>query len=512
MNKETASAYHSDLSKIAKNAGISGIGEIVFNILGYVTSIAMTRTVGPSIFGVFNLANIITWIAQIFSSAGLNEGLLRFVAFYKGKDDNQRLKGAIVFGTKITFSLSLALTLIIFFCADYMAEQFFHDKSLGLAIKILIISLPFLTLGELWLKVIQSFQVIKYQVYIQKFYQPMIKLTAMVVLFLIGLKLGGILAASVISILAGFIFSFYYLIKIFPVYKRLPVPIYEKKELMAFSLPMSLTQLMGVVTFYIDSLMLGYFKTPVEVGVYSAVVRVAILVLLPMTSFNSIFAPMISESYSKGETTKLENLFKTTTKWTFILSFPLFLLFVLFAESIMKIFGEGFAVGAAALIILGTGELINSGVGSVGYMLMMTGKAKIVLFNSLVFLSMNVILNYLLIPRYGVVGAAAATGSSIAFVNILRLIEVYFVLKMHPFKLNFLKPCAAGLLSFLLVFFVSKNIQEISLLVMMVLSLLFAGSYSLFIYVLKLEEDDEYILKLFYQKMVHFKEGLLHAR
>ena len=472
----------------------------------------MTRTVGPSLFGVFNLANIITWIAQIFSSAGLNEGLLRFVAFYRGKGDSQRVKGAIIFGTKITFLLSLFLTLIIFFMADFIAEKFFHDRNVGLAVKILIISLPFFTLGELWLRVIQSFQAIKYQVYIQKFYQPAVKLITLIILFLIGMKLGGILIASIISILAGFSFSFFYMIKIFPVHKRFPAPVYEKKELITFSLSLSLTQLMGVLTFYIDSLMLGHFKTSVEVGVYSAVGRVAILVLLPLTSFNSIFAPMISELYGKGELSKLEDLFKTTTKWIFILSFPVFLLFILLSEPIMGIFGQGFTAGAAALIILGTGELINAGVGSVGYMLMMTGRAKVVLFNSLVFLSLNVILNYLLIPKYSIIGAAIATGSSIAFVNILRLFEVYIFLKIHPFKLNFLKPCAAGFLTFLLIFFISKNIPSVSLFALIALSLLFASIYSLFIYMLKLEDDDKYILKLIYQKLINWKEGLSHAR
>lgn len=512
MVKKDESLKRLDLSKIAKNAGIGGMGEIVFNILGYVTSIAMTRMVGPSLFGVFNLANIILWIAQVFSSVGLNEGLLRFVAFYRGKSDDQRVKGAILFGTNITLLSSLFLSLIIFLSADFMAEHFFNDRSVGWAVKVLIIALPFLALGELWSRVLQSFQAITYQVYIKKLYQPAVKLAALAALFFIGLQLGGILIASIISILAGFFLSLFYLIKIFPVHKSLISPIYEKKEIMTFSLPLTLTQFMGILTFYTDSLMLGHFKTSAEVGIYSAVIRVAILILLPLTSFNAIFAPMISELYGKGELSKLEGLFKTTTKWTFIMSLPLFLLFVLLAEPIMSVFGKDFSTGAAALMILGAGEMINAGVGSVGYMLMMTGRIKTVFFNSLVFLALNVILNYLLIPEYGIVGAAIATGSSIAFVNILRLAEVYILLRMHPFKMNFIKPCVAGLVSSLPLFFILKNISSVSMFGMIALSLLFTGVYALLMYVLKLEDDDEYVLKLIYEKLINWKEGLSHAR
>ncbi|MBI4707248.1 MAG: flippase [Candidatus Omnitrophica bacterium] len=499
--------YDADLSKIAKNASISGIGEVVFNVFGYITNIVMTRHVGPAIFGIFNLANIITWIAQIFSSFGLNDGLLRFVAFYKAKGDTQRLKGTIIFGTKITLSLSLLLTGIIFFYADYIAVRFFHDSSLELPLKVLIISLPFLTLGELWLRVIQSFQVIKYQIYIQKFYQPVVKLVVLISLFLIGMKLGGILIASIISILTGFFFSLFYLVKIFPVHKKLPEPVYEKKEIIAFSLPLSLNQFFGVLTFYIDSLMLGYFKTASDVGIYNAVGRVAILILLPLSSFNTIFAPMISEIYSKNEMGKLEELFKTTTKWVFILSFPVFLLCILLAEPIMGIFGQGFAAGAVALMILGGGELVNAGSGSVGYMLMMTGRSRIVLLNSIIFCFSNIGLNYVLIPQYGIIGAATATGLSLAAINILRLIEVYLFLGFHPYKLDYLKPCIAGLLSSLIVAPIIYNLASIHLVATAFLALLFVVLYSIFIYLFKLDKDDTYILQLIYRKLLNVSKA-----
>src|SRR4030067_3611118 len=253
--------YQSDLSKIAKNAGISGIGEIIFNILGYITTIVIARTVGPSVFGIFNLANTIISMTQIFSSAGLGQGLLRFVAFYKGRDDVPRLKGAIIFATQVSIFLSLLFAVVMFYLSDVIAVQFFRNPDVGFAIKILIISLPFLTLRELWLSSIQSLQIIKYQVYTQKIYQPAAKLISLAILFLLGLKLSGILAASIISALVGFFFAFYYLLKIFPIPKKLPAPIYEKEAIINFSLPLSLTQFLDFIILSINILMLGYFKT-----------------------------------------------------------------------------------------------------------------------------------------------------------------------------------------------------------------------------------------------------------
>ena len=502
--------YQSDLSKLAKNAGISGIGEVVFNILGYITTIVITRTVGPAVFGIFNLANTITSMTQIFSNAGLGQGLLRFVAFYKGRADIPRLKGAIIFSTRVSLFLSLLFGAVMFYLSDLIAVRFFHNPDVGFAIRILMISLPFLTLGDLWLRSIQSLQIIKYQVYTQKIYQPIAKLISLVVLFLLGLKLSGILAASIISVLVGFSFSFYYLLKIFPIHKKLPAPVYEKKEIINFSLPLSLTQFLDFIILSINILMLGYFKTAADVGIYAAVAKLGGLVVLPLVSFNNIFAPMISEFYSRNEMNKLEDLFKIVTKWIFTLSLPVFLIFILFARPIMGIFGQSFVIGTAALIIFGAGQLINAGTGSVGIILTMTGRPKINLLNSIALCVLNIILNYLLIPQYGIIGAAFATGLSIAIINVLRLAEVYYFLRIHPFRLDYLKPCIAGFLSLFLVYLavhkffpVSLSLSDISLLL-----LFFVALYALFIFFLKLEKEDEYILKLFYRKLISLKNGI----
>ena len=256
--------------------------------------------------------------------------------------------------------------------------------------------------------------------------------------------------------------------------------------------------------------MLGYFKTAADVGIYAAVAKLGGLVVLPLVSFNNIFAPMISEFYSRNEMNKLEDLFKIVTKWIFTLSLPVFLIFILFARPIMGIFGQSFVIGTAALIIFGAGQLINAGTGSVGIILTMTGRPKINLLNSIALCVLNIILNYLLIPQYGIIGAAFATGLSIAIINVLRLAEVYYFLRIHPFRLDYLKPCIAGFLSLFLVYLavhkffpVSLSLSDISLLL-----LFFVALYALFIFFLKLEKEDEYILKLFYRKLISLKNGI----
>jgi O-antigen/teichoic acid export membrane protein len=126
---------------------------------------------------------------------------------------------------------------------------------------------------------------------------------------------------------------------------------------------------------------------------------------------------------------------------------PIFWIAVLFAEPLLGISGIGFAPAWPLLIALAIGNLINVATGSVGYMLLMTGHQKITFLNSLVAIVFNIVLGVILIPRYGAMGVAIATGVALSVVNLMRLLQVYFFLKMTPFRWDTLKPIGAALIS-----------------------------------------------------------------
>ena len=110
-----------------------------------------------------------------------------------------------------------------------------------------------------------------------------------------------------------------------------------------------------------------------EVGVYTAAAKIAQLVAFPLFAFSAVFAPMISNLYTKGDLGRLGTLFQVVTKWIFMFSFPVFLLCVILAEPLLGIFGDPFKTGAKALTFLALAQLVNASTGAVGFMLIMTG-------------------------------------------------------------------------------------------------------------------------------------------
>jgi O-antigen/teichoic acid export membrane protein len=127
---------------------------------------------------------------------------------------------------------------------------------------------------------------------------------------------------------------------------------------------------------------------------------------------------------------------------------------------------------------------------------MMTGHTRINLVNNVIGLLSMIGLNLLLIPKYGVVGAALSLALVIAIINITRLIEVYLLFKIHPYRLQFYKPVLSAGIAFLIMFFSSKYLQNYPnvLLTIVSSSVLFLGVYVLGLYLLGIDEEDRTVL------------------
>ena len=153
---------------------------------------------------------------------------------------------------------------------------------------------------------------------------------------------------------------------------------------------------------------------------------------------------LFAETEARGDRRGLEALYQTVSKWSVSLNLPLFLALVLFPEALLSLFGPEFREGVTALTILAFANIINAATGASGAVLDMTGHSVVKLINASVAVVLAVGLNLLLIPTYGLVGAAISVLASSAAVNLLRITEVYVLLDTTPYNRTFLKPLAAG--------------------------------------------------------------------
>jgi O-antigen/teichoic acid export membrane protein len=433
--------------KVATGAGTILVGRVLSGAIHYAYAVIIANVLGAKSFGAFMLALTIINLAAVFSSLGLESGVVRFVSLYNGIGDRERVKGTIVQSLVLSFLLGALTAALLYFAGAPLLARLFDKPEIGPIIKLLVLSLPFLSLLAIAVASTQGFQLMRYTVYGRDLFWPLSNLLLVFVLMAVGYELGAVTAAYVASTVLAAGLSLDYVRRVFPEMTGTSA-VYETKRLLRFSIPLILSVLLNFVIMWTDTLMLGRFRPSEDVGIYNAAMKTAMLTSVVLVSFNSIFAPMISNLSNLGKMQMLEGLFKIVTKWINTISVAVFLLIVLLSSEILTLFGQDFVMGRSPLLVLATAQLVNAGVGSVALMLAMTGRQNLVMYITSGVCALNILLNYLLIPPYGMLGASLATGASVILMNLLFLLAVYRLLRMHPYNARFFKSIAFGLVAF----------------------------------------------------------------
>lgn len=206
----------------------------------------------------------------------------------------------------------------------------------------------------------------------------------------------------------------------------------ETKSYIVDSAPLMFSSALILLLGWTDTIFLGVFDVASNVGIYHVVLKLVAVIGFSLQSMNSILAPKIAKSYYTGDQETFNKLLQTVVKINFYFSIGLMLVLILFRDPILLLFGEEFLGGSTLLVILCVGQLTNTICGPVGVVFQMTGQQKT--FQNLILIAflINLTLNFLLIPTYGIYGAAI---SSIVGMSFWNLAGVFIIQKKHDILL-----------------------------------------------------------------------------
>ncbi|NOG43139.1 flippase [Candidatus Brocadia sinica] len=445
------------MKKVAKGAGISFIGSVTGRCLFFALQVIIARFFSTEVFGLFTLGLTVTRIAELIARLGLHMGTMRFVSIYR-KDDVGKLKGILISAPLISFSNGILIGGLIYFFAGTIAESIFYKPALTNVIKNFALAVPFMSSMTIIAMASQGFHTARFSVYIKDIIQPSANIVFVILFIKLGYAVSGIVFAFTLSYVTAVLAGFFFITRQFPIIKKRDIkPVYEIRKLLSYSTPLLFNGFLAFLILWTNTLMLGYMKTPREVGVYRAASQVPIFLTLILTAFNSIYAPAIADMYHRGQMGRLGKIFKTTTRWVFLLTLPFTLILIFSAGEILTIFGRDYIKeGIPVLRIIAIAQFINCATGGVAFTLTMTGKQKTDMINNMVMVVVNVALNYFLIPKYGCLGAAIATGISIGTVNFSRLWEVYFIYKIQPYNMSYMPGIACGTIGIIILYTLDK--------------------------------------------------------
>jgi len=276
-----------------------------------------------------------------------------------------------------------------------------------------------------------------------------------------------------------------------------------KKELFSYSWPLMLGVIIASLSGWVDNFSIGFFKTTAEVGIYNAALPIAILLMFVPNLFAQLFSPMINRYYSLKKLDLISELTKQIGKWIFIFNLPLFIIFIIFPGTIINLFfGTKYLLASTPLIFLAISHVIFAQLLLSTGLLNMIKKTKLNFINSVIALILNASLNVILVPRYGINGAAFATMISLVIFSLITSLEVYYFIKIVPLKRSLLKIGFVGILSIIPIL-VIKPFIIINIISVGLMGTLFGLIYIILIFLTKsLDKNDLMILKTIKRKFI----------
>jgi O-antigen/teichoic acid export membrane protein len=222
------------------------------------------------------------------------------------------------------------------------------------------------------------------------------------------------------------------------------------RELVAFSVPIVLSSFITMLLTRTDTIMLGLFRASDEVGLYTAMFPLATGMSLIIASFGYLYLPMASRLDANDKREEMGHIYRIGTKWVFVLTFPLFLVFVAFPGDVLAlVYGEGYRQAAPAFVVLSVGTLSTVMFGRVQETLSALGHTVHIMLANLAAYVVNVALNLLLIPEFSYLGAAVTSALSFFLLNALVYGVVRLRFDLTPFRRTTLRTFAVLLLGVL---------------------------------------------------------------
>lgn len=417
--------------ELFKGGGIVLVGLALELGLSFLAKIVVAQSFTPEEYGAVSIGITLLSIGSTVALLGLNTGVSRYLPRF---DTDSRRRGVMVTAFVLTVPASILLAGSVVLVAPRLAGEVFSGPMVLPILVVFAIGIPVEAFVNLTIGVSKGLKSPFLKLLARGFTLPSVRLVGVVAVVLLGFDIVGVAGAYFLSYLVAGAVCLGYLLRRTSLFDRTVEwqPMY--REMLAFSLPLLITFAMRHVFSDIDTLLLGAFSsTTGPVGIYNVIYPLSELLTVPLQGFSFLFLPVISELHANRDFDQMNRLYQVVTKWIFVATFPAFAVFAMFPSRIIGVtFGSKYASGATAFVILASGFLVHTVAGLNRSSLMGIGETRVVMWVNFATAVLNVALNLVLIPPYGVLGAAVATTISYLALNGLASGVLYRRFGVNP--------------------------------------------------------------------------------
>ena len=398
--------------KFAYDVGWIFGGSTFALILSVITSLVMAYYIGASGLGLWVMLFAITSLLGV-TNLGIPGATVKYVAEFK--DEKNRLYQVVSVSFIISIILGIVTAVALFIMAD-MITDIFDMSSLTPLFKLFILTIPFNYMVRSVIATLNGLREMKL-ISLLNVTSGSLNFGLVIIPIILGYGIKGaviglIIATIIYAFIAMFIFRNFIFHLTFSKFRE------TAKKLLHFGIQTVLSNIVSIIQYQIDVLMIGYFMTSAEVGIYSVAIGIARMIWIIPQSINMVSYPTFSHYWGKGEHDVINKLFNRGLKYSACILAPIGLGLAIFGKDvILLLYGNTFLPAVLPLQILLIGTVVSGTWRSIGAIFSAIGRVDLGYKIPPLIAIPNILLNYTLIPYYGILGAAIATTISF-FINL----------------------------------------------------------------------------------------------
>lgn len=455
----TSSESSIPLTALLRGSGIIVVGMGLRLVLIFITEVSAARILMPERYGLITWGLFLANILCMLSSFGLNTAVRRFLPIYQINNNKGSVRGIVQFSTALSLAGGVCCGFLLFYLSGWLANEVIGDSRQAAILLIFVILLPLWNLEKLFLAVFNGFKQPTYKVFVEDIFVSAGFLSVVIWAWAINGREVEIAQGYVLVHFLAVSFALILIFKKTPYgLSRSSPPIYDISGWLSFSLPLMLTEVLGKSTVgIIDVLVVGAMTASYQVGIYRCASDMAVVMSVVLMCFAFMYFPMASEFFEKKAKEEWRDMNGRIARWCMILSFPIFATLFFFPDEVIHtLYGPDYLDAAIVLKILSIAYFGHTIVGFTAMNLVIAGLTGLQLLAYITSFLINIFGNILLIPIYGLKGAAIASLISLWTVNGISLIFMKMKLNLTPFSLFYFRT----LVMLVLMAFLFSSIME----------------------------------------------------
>ena len=423
------------------------LASVFGNGMNYLFMMFLARQLGMEDFGIYALGITLFNTLILLATTGFDSGTVKFTSEHLALGDGPAARRMVAAAWSIAAGLGVLASIALAVAATPLASTVYEKPGLAPSLLLFSAAIPFAFTTVLLLSSLQAYQTVRYTVLVKYLWEPMGKWGIAGLVLMTGWGLAGVIGGLVVIFMASTVFAALALVRVaqLSIHDLTSIESNDVRRLAGYCFPLLAANIFGVVAPRMDIMLLGYWMTSQDVGLYLVAFQTAAVLTLVLGAFDVAFAPIMSNAWAKRDDVTFHESYTAVHRMAAMATVPLFVFVVIFRDEILSLFSREIGEGGLALTLLALGYLVNAMTGGASTVLLMTGRSKTVLMNTVVYGIALLVGTALLIPRFGILGAAISASSALIGVNALRVWQVWQCHAMLPWTWKTLKPLAAGL-------------------------------------------------------------------